>query len=323
MSIKEIFNPKSKKDEHKTSAEEIEKLTLRMNTFEVNMKSLLTFEKQVRSSMLKKEKPEINRKPHSDTEKRKVKDEGEIGFEKRITDIIEGILSEKTASYREKEQRLQEKVQSMEKLLSALLQRENRTEMESSIRHRIRFEQIREESSESEGRINEAFLTLNGKITAIENNLLLVNEVQAGLLRKMDELSAQYQYLINNTSETPESPETTEQRLLYKTLYIDKVYLDKYEQNNTFGQLGINQLSGALNIGATYGKDAIPNEVTEKLKEDIQNMKAEKEEMAKNEEDDLKTIDDGNADETVQDDSFNSEEEASYCDIEIEEDPPW
>ena len=68
---------------------------------------------------------------------------------------------------------------------------------------------------------------------------------------------------------------------IFKTLYIDKLYLDKYEQNNNFAQLGIKNLNGALNIGATYGRDVVPKEITEQVKEDIEKMKTAKEEMEK------------------------------------------
>ncbi len=66
---------------------------------------------------------------------------------------------------------------------------------------------------------------------------------------------------------------------IFKALYVDKLYLDKYEQNNNFAQIGIKELSGALNIGATYGKEAIPKKITEQVKEDMEKMKEMKEEM--------------------------------------------
>ena len=69
--------------------------------------------------------------------------------------------------------------------------------------------------------------------------------------------------------------------IIIKTLYIDKFYLDKYEQNNNIGQIGIHSLSGALNIGATYGKDVIPSKVTEQVKEEIEKIKGDMEEMEK------------------------------------------
>ncbi|GAA3324462.1 hypothetical protein GCM10020331_052420 [Ectobacillus funiculus] len=40
-----------------------------------------------------------------------------------------------------------------------------------------------------------------------------------------------------------------------KKVHIDKIVFDKFELNNNFGQLGIKELKGRLNIGATYGND--------------------------------------------------------------------
>jgi hypothetical protein len=64
-----------------------------------------------------------------------------------------------------------------------------------------------------------------------------------------------------------------EQPVVIKEIHIDKFYLDKYEQNNTFGQLGIKSLSGALNIGATYGREVLPKDVSAQIKEDMEEMK--------------------------------------------------
>ena len=114
----------------------------------------------------------------------------------------------------------------------------------------------------------------------LENNYLLVNEVQAGLLKRVDNLIEKCNELTKKIEETEDS--TMQQDPICNTLYIDKLYLDKYEQNNNFAQLGINNLSGALNIGATYGRDAVPKEITEQVKEDIAKMKTVKEEMEKN-----------------------------------------
>lgn len=43
--------------------------------------------------------------------------------------------------------------------------------------------------------------------------------------------------------------------IIIEKINIERVYLDKYELNNNFGQLGIKELKGRLNIGATYGVD--------------------------------------------------------------------
>ena len=109
---------------------------------------------------------------------------------------------------------------------------------------------------------------------------------------------------------------------IFKTVYIDKFYLDKYEQNNNFAQLGIKNLTGALNIGATYGRDVVPKEITEQVKEDIEKMKAAKEEMEKHQ---TSTDKSSNLEKDESSSDMNSvppEEDIPYTDIVIEDDPP-
>lgn len=67
--------------------------------------------------------------------------------------------------------------------------------------------------------------------------------------------------------------------VIYQDIKIEKVYLDRYEQNNNFAQLGIKELGGQLNIGATYGSGIIPKEVAEQSKEAMESMKEMKEEF--------------------------------------------
>ncbi|WP_066061601.1 hypothetical protein [Neobacillus soli] len=47
--------------------------------------------------------------------------------------------------------------------------------------------------------------------------------------------------------------------IIIEKINIEKIILDKYELNNNFGQLGIKELKGKLNIGATYGSEYSPN----------------------------------------------------------------
>jgi hypothetical protein len=47
--------------------------------------------------------------------------------------------------------------------------------------------------------------------------------------------------------------------IIIEKINIEKIILDKYELNNNFGQLGIKELKGKLNIGATYGSEYTPH----------------------------------------------------------------
>ena len=175
------------------------------------------------------------------------------------------------------------------------------------------FDRTREDRNELDEAGDESFYShIKMRVLTLENNYLLVNEIQAGLLKRVDEL-------IEKFVETGDS--TIQQDPIFKTVYIDKFYLDKYEQNNNFAQLGIKNLTGALNIGATYGRDVVPKEITEQVKEDIEKMKAAKEEMEKHQ---TSTDKSSNLEKDESSSDMNSvplEEDMPYTDIVIEDDP--
>lgn len=53
-------------------------------------------------------------------------------------------------------------------------------------------------------------------------------------------------------------------------LNVEKLVIDRYEQSNNFGALGIKSLEGKLNIGANYADPSqLPKESQEKLKEKL------------------------------------------------------
>ena len=91
---------------------------------------------------------------------------------------------------------------------------------------------------------------LRMKIKGLEANLALVNQVQMDLLTQLDALRKQ----CTDLEQFVIGPRVKEKPIVQKKeIYIDKFFLDKYEQNNNIAQVGIKELSGVLNIGATYG----------------------------------------------------------------------
>jgi len=64
--------------------------------------------------------------------------------------------------------------------------------------------------------------------------------------------------------------------IIIEKVNIEKIILDKYELNNNFGQLGIKELKGKLNIGATYG-----SEFTPKMDDELMDENNQKEKMKK------------------------------------------
>ena len=360
MPIKGMFNQKAQKK----NADEWEKQILRINALEVQMKSLLEFEKKIRTSMYrnssgeKKEQERIKTqskdfqvKNLENTQKFHGLNKGleELGqrlyqleksieekallhpnslpreeekiVDERLIHLIEQLVLEKYSVHFQREKQLVKKIQTLENKISIL---EDSIKVPSVDQSEI--EDHRQAPSEdslghtSEKRDEqEVFCTqIEMRVQQLESNLLLVNEVQAGLLKRMEELIEKNYVLIKKMDETEVSMKKEEP--IFKTLYIDKLYLEKYEQNNNFAQLGIKSLSGALNIGATYGKEAIPKEITGQVKEDMEKMKEMKAEM-ENSQPSTDQSDDIHHDESSSEVAFNpSEENIPYTDIVIEDD---
>ncbi len=130
--------------------------------------------------------------------------------------------------------------------------------------------------SEKEKSLQDQIVVLNRRITAMEEDYVKAQKVQANLMKRVEELTEKYDALINEKEEAEAKTETVDNEPNFGCLYIDKLYLDKYEQNNNFANLGIKELSGALNIGATYGSVGIPEGIGKGAKEQMAKLKAEK-----------------------------------------------
>lgn len=92
-----------------------------------------------------------------------------------------------------------------------------------------------------------------------------INEPETDLELKMKLLESNLNHLKDEIKEIQEKTNLKEQEqgkeppIIIERINIEKVVLDKYEVNNNFGQLGIKELKGKLNIGATYGTEFTPN----------------------------------------------------------------
>lgn len=92
-----------------------------------------------------------------------------------------------------------------------------------------------------------------------------INGPEIDLKLKMKLLESNLNHLKEEIKEIKDkanlkSPEQSkEPPIIIERISIEKVVLDKYEVNNNFGQLGIKELKGKLNIGATYGSEFTPN----------------------------------------------------------------
>lgn len=102
---------------------------------------------------------------------------------------------------------------------------------------------------------------LKKKIAALESN---INELKETIAK----------IPIENQEQTLAEPK--EPPIIIEKIHIDKIVLDKYELNNNFGQLGIKELKGKLNIGATYGSEFIPKPEEEENKRKLTKKKMER-----------------------------------------------
>lgn len=171
--------------------------------------------------------------------------------------VIDEVITEKFAHHVENEKRMQEKIATLESQIASLMEHKG-------------TQVIYLTESEEPSKL------INMRLNALEEGLVKFNEVQATLMNRIDELTEKYDALINEKEEVKANTETVEKEPNFGCLYIDKLYLDKYEQNNNFANLGIKTLSGALNIGATYGSVDIPKDIGKEVKEEMEKLKAEK-----------------------------------------------
>ncbi|HJV31273.1 MAG TPA: hypothetical protein VJ558_03695 [Bacillales bacterium] len=101
---------------------------------------------------------------------------------------------------------------------------------------------------------NESEMELKMKVKLLESNL---NSLKKDLKDFQEKANLQKDEQI--IKEPP---------IIIEKINIEKIILDKYELNNNFGQLGIKELKGKLNIGATYGSEFTPNVENETKGED-------------------------------------------------------
>ena len=88
------------------------------------------------------------------------------------------------------------------------------------------------------------------------------NDYEKELINKLISLELNIEELKKSLQTSQGLPEgevkTKDPPIIIEKINIEKIILDKYELNNNFAQLGIKELKGKLNIGATYGGEFTP-----------------------------------------------------------------
>jgi L-cysteine desulfidase len=128
-----------------------------------------------------------------------------------------------------------------------------------------------------EQRIVSKLKPYNRLLTNVEERLSHLETNLSDLEKRMQAYSSQLNELREETEHMKQQQNMKEksisQPVIFQEINIDKMLLDKYELNNNIAQLGINELSGSLNIGTTYEKGIIPPELAEEWKEKMEELK--------------------------------------------------
>lgn len=256
MPIKRLFNRNENHEILLNKIAELEKKQLKLNAIEVQIKKLLNLEEKIYP--LLKLKDQMMKEVKSTSRHKEMEGKGARNVQKDTQ-------SAETAALRLMIPILN-KIDVMNKQILGL-ERNNaiRTDDTSTLKKVAPI-------------LNRIDL-MDKQILELEGNISQVNESQTIILSRLDQIE---ETLLSMQKQEQQQGNIGEQAVIIKEFHIDKFYLDKYEQNNNFGQLGIKQLSGALNIGATYGREVIPKEFTDQIKEDINEMKGIKKEFDSN-----------------------------------------
>lgn len=224
MSLKGIFNKGDSEEDEKRDRLEFKSQIRRINTLEVHISRLLKLESRLGPVLLLKEQLQAAKKspPFGENESSDTFTRNEITL---LNSEIE---------------KLKRKVASLEK--------EKHQKSSGNVQDR----------GNKESNCSSQFDELQLKIQSLETNLILINRVQIDLLKQMESAREQWNRLQQRVTAFTEDGE---QPVVQKEIYIDKLFLEKYEQNNNIAQVGIKELSGALNIGATYGTVPLPSKI--------------------------------------------------------------
>lgn len=268
MPIKGLFNQNRQNENNDDKIKEFEKQMKRINTLEVQIKRLFELEKKLSPILSFKEHLESEKeKIHSFVQKQKLQMEKNEQTEKDF-------LLKQLHSYELKFQKISEQVnmlneQSFIEKKADIPQIENVNQQYSNLEEIPEnvLKQIENSIFKKISPYFEKINDINEKVLTLEKNVSLLNESQAYLLQRISAIDEKLDNYQNTNDSKPDLP------TVIKEIHIDKFFLDKYEQNNNFAQLGIKELSGTLNIGATYEKGIIPEQLTEQLKEGIEEMR--------------------------------------------------
>ncbi|MGF9888339.1 hypothetical protein ABEX78_06790 [Priestia megaterium] len=262
MSMKGFFNPKQTNQQLQTELADFKHQIKRINTLEVHMNRFLKLEPQVGSLIMLKKKLEAQpshsndsspsqRSAHKNAEQAYAKDKKEIANQLQF---------------------LKEKVAQLEQVISTQPPRDKKIEAVPYAVPYMDITRLVEQSVEKQmAPYIEKMTELDNRVSALERSMSLLTEVQVDMLKRTSALQEEVKAIHQSAVLLENAP---------PPIHIDKFFLDKYEQNNNIGQVGIKELGGTLNIGATYGSGAIPKDFTDQIQKDMEELKNAKSDIS-------------------------------------------
>ncbi|WP_421385182.1 hypothetical protein ACOJQI_10580 [Bacillus salacetis] len=111
------------------------------------------------------------------------------------------------------------------------------------------------------------------QLKSLQDEMIDLRNAVTTQKNQIEAVMEQVQSLKNQAANTKEGKD---QQVVYQDITIERMMIDKYEMNNNIPQLGVKELSGFLNIGATYGRGVIPDDLAEDFKKGMEGFKKEK-----------------------------------------------
>ncbi len=258
MSMKGFFNPKQTNQHLQTELADFKHQIKRINTLEVHMNRFLKLEPQMGSLIMFKKKLEAQpvlsndssssqRSAHKNTEQSYTKDMQETARQLHF---------------------LKEKVAQLEQIISTQNPRDKKKE---AVPYPDIASLVEQSVEKQMAPYLEKMTELDNRVSALEQSMSLLTEVQVDMLKRTSSLQEEVRLIHQKAALLENAP---------PPIHIDKFFLDKYEQNNNIGQVGIKELGGALNIGATYGSGAIPKDFTDQIQKDMEELKNAKSDIS-------------------------------------------
>lgn len=233
MSLKGLFTNGEENDALKKRLAELEKSIKKINTLDVHVKRFLQWERDMGPLLKKKEKESQSservgeRKPGS-------KIEAEKTVRQLVAREIQPFLAE---------------ISRLNKMIENLaVEGEKR---KKAFPRKVKL--ARQMTAQKDGGETAELLLRLERMGLLMAEMHGVITEQARRIVELEESENKRQQ-----SEKEEKTVLQPPPVVYQEYKIERVIIDKYELNNTIGQLGIKELGGQLNIGATYGVNRPP-----------------------------------------------------------------